>query len=95
MFHTLRTKLRVKYLEKHFMLKYHSCIQKIIKEEMEFLNISSLGTTYWYVAKIEKKFKQKKRYFGSMNQKQVKGAPKPQNKAKRKGKVTQHNLPKP
>ena len=44
---------------------------------MEFLDISSLGTAYWYAAKIEQKFKKKKRYFGSMNQKQGKGAPKP------------------
>jgi hypothetical protein len=44
---------------------------------MEFLDISSLGTTYQYAAKIENKFKKKKKYFGSANQKQVKGAPKP------------------
>ena len=44
---------------------------------MEFLNISSLGTTYRYAAKIEQKFEQKKQDFGSTNQKQGKGAPKP------------------
>ena len=44
---------------------------------MEFLYISSLGTTYRYAAKIEQKFKQKKGDFGSTNQKQGKGAPKP------------------
>ena len=47
---------------------------------MEFLDISLLGTTYRYAAKIEQKFKQKKRDFGSANQKQGKGASKPQNK---------------
>ena len=47
---------------------------------MEFLEISSIGTTYHYAAKIEQKFKQKKQDFGSMNQKQGKGAPKPQKK---------------
>ena len=62
---------------------------------MEFLDISSLGTTYWYAAKIEQKFKQKKRYFGSANQKQEKGAPKPQNKGQSQGMVTQDNLSKP
>jgi hypothetical protein len=36
---------------------------------MEFLNISSLGVAYRYAAKIEQKFKQKKRDFGSANQK--------------------------
>ena len=36
---------------------------------MEFLGISSLGTAYRYAAKIEQKFKQKKRDFGSVNQK--------------------------
>jgi hypothetical protein len=44
---------------------------------MEFLDISSLGMAYRYAAKIEQKFKQKKRDFGSANQKQGKGAPKP------------------
>ena len=44
---------------------------------MEFLDISSLGTTYRYAAKIEQKFKQKKRDFGYVNQKQGEGAPKP------------------
>ena len=38
-----------------------------IQEEMDFLDISSLGTTYWYAAKIEEKFKQKKRDFGFAN----------------------------
>jgi hypothetical protein len=51
---------------------------------MEFLDISSLGTTYRYAAKIEHKFKQKKRDFGSANQKKVKGAPKPHKKDKSK-----------
>ena len=46
-------------------------------EKMEFLDISSLGTVYQYAPKIEQKFKQKKRDFGSVNQKQGKGAPKP------------------
>ena len=62
---------------------------------MEFLDISSLGTTYRYVAKIEQKFKQKKRDFGSANQKQRKGAPKPQNQGHGEGMATQEKLPKP
>ena len=62
---------------------------------MEFLDISSLGTTYRYAAKIEQKFKQKKRDFGSTNQKQAKGAPKPQNQGHSQGMVTQDNLPNP
>ena len=61
---------------------------------MEFLNISSLGTTYRYAAKIEHKFKQKKRDFGFVNQKQGKSAPKPQNKGQSQGMVAQDNLPK-
>ena len=51
---------------------------------MEFLNISSLGTAYRYAAKIEQKFKQKKRDFGSVNQKQGKGAPNHRTKEKAK-----------
>jgi hypothetical protein len=60
MFHTLRTKLGIKYSEKHLVLKYHSCLHRYIQEEMEFLDISSLGVAYRYAAKIEQKFKQKK-----------------------------------
>ena len=59
LFHTLRTKLGIK----HLVLKYHSCLHRYIQEEMEFLDISSLGTAYRYTAKIEQKFKQKKRDF--------------------------------
>ena len=62
---------------------------------MEFLDISSLSTTYRYAAKIEQKFKQKKRYFGSVNQKQGKGAPKLQNQGHSQGMATQENFPKP
>ena len=66
----------MKDLEKHLVLKYRSCLHIYIQEEMEFLDISSLGMTYWYAAKIEQKFKQKKRDFGFANQKRGKGAPK-------------------
>jgi hypothetical protein len=62
---------------------------------MEFLDISSLGTTYRYAAKIEHKFKQKKRDFGFANQKKAKGSPKLQNKGQIQGMVAQENLPKP
>ena len=77
LFHTLRTKLGIKDSEKHLVLKYRSCLHRYIQEEMEFLDISSLGTAYRYAAKIEQKFKQKKRDFGYVNQKQGKGASKP------------------
>ena len=95
LFHTLRTKLGIKDSEKHLLLKYHSCLHRYIQEEMEFLNISSLGVAYRYAAKIEQKFKQKKRDFGSANQKHGKGTPKPQNKGPSQGGVAQDNLSKP
>jgi hypothetical protein len=44
-------------LEKHLVLKYRSCLHRYIQEEMEFLDISSLGVAYRYAAKIEQKFK--------------------------------------
>ena len=53
---------------------------------MEFLNISSLSTTYQYAVKIEQKFKQKKRDFGSENTKP---------KGQSQGGVTQDNPSKP
>lgn len=87
LFHTLRTKLGIKDTEQHLILKH-------IQEEIQFLNISSLGTTYQYAVKIEQKFKQKKRDFGSANLKQGKGAPKTQNKGQSQGGVSQDNLPK-
>ena len=62
-----RTKLGIKDSKKHLVLKYQSCLHIYIQEEMEFLDISLLGTTYQYAAKIEQKFKQKKRDFGSAN----------------------------
>ena len=62
---------------------------------MEFLDISSLGTTYRYASKIEQKFKQKKQDFGSANQKQGKGAPKLQNQGHNQGMVTQEKFPNP
>ena len=61
---------------------------------MDFVDISSLGMAYRYAAKIEQKFKQKKRDFGSANQKQGKGAPKPQNQGHNQGMETQEKLPK-
>ena len=80
MFHTLCTKLGIKDSEKHLVLKYRICLHRYIQEEMDFLDISSLSMAYWYATKIEQKFKQKKRDFGSTNQKQGKVAPKSQNK---------------
>jgi hypothetical protein len=62
---------------------------------MEFLAIFSLGAAYQYAAKIEQKFKQKKRDFGSANQKQGKSTPKPPNKGSSQGGAAQDNPPKP
>ena len=89
LFHTLCTKLGIRYSEKHLVLKYRSCLHIYTQEEMEFIDISSLGMAYRYVSKIEQKFKQKRRDFGSANQKQGKGAPKPQNQGHSQGMVTQ------
>ena len=71
-FHTLCTKLGIKYYEHHLMLKYHDFLHIYIQTEMDFLDIASLGTTYRYVIKIEKKFKQKQQEFGSANPSQPK-----------------------
>ena len=45
-FHTLRTKLGMKDSEGHLVLKYRGALQRYIQIEMDFLDISSLGTTY-------------------------------------------------
>ena len=52
LFHTLRTKLGIIDSEKNLVLKYHSCLHRYIQEKMEFLDISSLGTTYRYLSLI-------------------------------------------
>jgi len=67
LFHTLRTKLGIKDTEQHLILKYRGCLHKYIQEEIQFLNISLLGAAYRYAIKVEQKFKQKKRDFGSVN----------------------------
>jgi hypothetical protein len=36
-FHTLHTKLGIKYSERHLVLKYCDCLHRYIKKEMEFL----------------------------------------------------------
>jgi hypothetical protein len=58
-FHILRTKMGIKYFERHIVLKYHGGLHRYIRVEMEFLDILSLEVTYRYVIKIEQKLKQK------------------------------------
>ena len=53
LFHTLRTKLGIKDSKRHLVLKYRECLHKHIQEEMEFLNITSLGMVDRYATKIE------------------------------------------
>ena len=55
-FHTLHTKLSIKYSERHLILKYRSGLHRYIRTKMDFLDISSLGVAYRYAAKIEEKF---------------------------------------
>jgi len=78
--------LGIKYSESHLVLKYRGCLHRYIQEEMEFLNISSLSIAYRYAVKIERKFKKKKRDFGSTNSKP---------KGQSQGRVTQDNPLKP
>lgn len=73
-FHTLHTNLGIKDSEEHLVLKYCDYLHKYIQEEIEFLNISLLNTTYQYAVKVEQKFKQKKWDFEFVNLKQGKGA---------------------
>jgi hypothetical protein len=93
-FHTLCTKLGIKYFEQNLELKYCGCLHRYIHTGMEFLEIASLGTTYRYVVKIEQKFKQKRREFGPTNSsrpKQGKGDPNPHNKGQSKYGHSQDN----
>ena len=72
-FHTLHTKMGIKDSERHLVLKYCGALHRYIQTEMEFLDISSLSSTYRYVVKIEQKFKhQNKREFGFENPQETK-----------------------
>jgi hypothetical protein len=72
-FHTLHTKLGIKYSERHLVLKYHGALHRYIQTEMDFLDISSLGAAYRYVVKIEQKFRHQNKWeFGSANPQQPK-----------------------
>jgi hypothetical protein len=93
-FHTLHTKMGIKYSERHLVLKYHGALHRYIQTKMKFLDISSLGVAYRYVVKIEQKLKQNTRQFGPGNpsqQKLGKGGPNPQNKGQRKYGQYQNN----
>jgi hypothetical protein len=54
-FHTLCAKMGIKDSEQHLVLKYCGALHRHIQTEMDFLNISSLGSSYRYVVKIEQK----------------------------------------
>ena len=56
-FHTLCTKLGIKDSERHLVVKYHNCLHRHILEEIDFLEITSLGMEYHYATNIEKEFK--------------------------------------
>jgi hypothetical protein len=51
--HTLHTKLRIKYFERHLVVKYRGGLHRYILAKMEFLDISSMGAAYQYAIKIE------------------------------------------
>ena len=73
-FHTLRTKLGIKDFEQHLILKYRNGLHRYFWTEMDFLDISSLGSVYRYAVKIEEKFRQKnKRDSGPTNPLQKQG----------------------
>jgi hypothetical protein len=45
-FHTLHTKLGIKDSKRHLVLKYCGALHRYIQNEMDFLEISSLGASY-------------------------------------------------
>jgi hypothetical protein len=69
------------------VLKYRGALHRYIQNEMEFLDISSLGAAYRYAVKIEQKLKQKMRNLGlgtPHNKSQERVAPTHRTKDKRK-----------
>jgi hypothetical protein len=72
-FHTLCTKLGIKDSEWHLVLKYRGALHRYIQTEMDFLNISSLRTSYRYVVQIKQNFRHQNKWeFGSTNLQQTK-----------------------
>jgi hypothetical protein len=57
-FHTFLTKLGIEASERNLVLKYRGGMHRYIQDEMEFLDISSLGVTYRYAIKIKENLKQ-------------------------------------
>jgi hypothetical protein len=53
-FHTLHTKLGIKYSKRHLVLKYRGSLHRYIQIEMDFLDISSLGDAYRYDVKLSR-----------------------------------------
>jgi hypothetical protein len=71
-FHTLCTKIGIKDFEQNLVLKYRGALHRYIQTEMDFLNISSLGASYQYAVKIEKKFRHQNKWeFESANPQQL------------------------
>ena len=65
--------MRIKDSERHLVLKYHGALHRYIQTEMDFLDISSLGSAYQYDVKIEENFKRQNKWkFGSINTQQPK-----------------------
>jgi hypothetical protein len=60
--HTLRTKMGIKYSERHLVLKYRGALHRYIQTEMDFLNMSSLGASNRYAIKIEQKFRDQNKW---------------------------------
>jgi hypothetical protein len=72
-FHTLCTKMDIKESKRNLVLKYCNDLYRYIQNEMDFLDISSLGYAHQYDVKIEQKFRhQNKREFESTNPQQPK-----------------------
>jgi len=47
----------IKDFGKHLVLKYYGYLHRYIQDDMEFLDISSLGIAYLYTVNIEHKLK--------------------------------------
>jgi hypothetical protein len=63
-FHTLHTKLGIKYYEGDMVLKYCGGLHRYIQFEMEFLDISSLGVAYRYAVKSSRRLNKRHDNFG-------------------------------
>jgi hypothetical protein len=81
--------------ERNLVLKYHDFLHKHIERRWSSWTSPHLVRHTGMLSRLSRNLNRRRRYFGSTNQNQGKGAPKPQNKGQIQGGEAQDKLLKP